>query len=181
MTELHLYDHTDNFLRRMGYAEVYCEDYSVTAGRCLQDRPGILHAEVASIGDVISWIRTIGRQVRTIHTLKFHTHGSIGRISLPNGSITAANVNALRPVCSEFLSMPADVQFYGCNVAEGPNGRATLMTAGVTAPLRDGRPIRARSGVATPDLASRSTGARQPYATANRQLRAGGDAIHSLR
>ena len=130
MTELHLYDYNDNFLRRMGYAEVYCEDYSVSAGRCLQDRPGILHAEVASIGDVISWIRTIGRQVRTIQTLKFHTHGNIGRISLPNGIITAANVIALRPVCSEFLGMPADVQFYGCNVAGGPNGRAFLVAAG---------------------------------------------------
>ena len=130
MTELHLYDFNDNFLRRMGYAEVYCEDYSVSQGRCLQDRPGILHAAVASIGDVISWIRVIGRRVRTIHALKFHTHGNIGYIHLPNGGITMANVNTLQPACSEFLSMPADVQFYGCNVAEGSNGRAFLVAAG---------------------------------------------------
>ena len=130
MTELHLYDHTDNVLRRMGYAAVYCEDYSVTHGRCLQDRPGVLHAAVDRREHVISWIRVIGRRVRTLHALHFHTHGNVGYIHLPNGGITIANVETLQPACSQFLSMPAEVHFHGCNVAEGDNGRAFLVAAG---------------------------------------------------
>jgi len=130
MTHLHLYDHTDNVLRRMGYAEVYCEDFIVVTGRCRQDRPGMLHAAVASLQDVIGWIQIVGRRERTIHALHFHTHGNVGYIHLPNGGITTANVNMLQPACSQFLSLPAEVHFYGCNVAESPNGRDFLVAAG---------------------------------------------------
>lgn len=51
MTHLHLYDHTDNVLRRMGYAEVYCEDFIVVTGRC-----------PAGIGDVCASVRFGTRQ-----------------------------------------------------------------------------------------------------------------------
>ncbi|MCB9960016.1 MAG: DUF4347 domain-containing protein [Rhodospirillaceae bacterium] len=130
MTELHLYDWTDNALRRWGYADVYCEDYSVVQGRCLQDRPGILHAAVASLTDVISWIRIIGQREQTIDELHIHSHGNIGYIHLPNGGITISNVSQLQPVCSQYLARPGRVLLYGCNVAEGPTGQAFLIAAG---------------------------------------------------
>ncbi|MCG8506397.1 MAG: hypothetical protein MI755_17470, partial [Sphingomonadales bacterium] len=46
-----------------------------------------------------------------------------------------------------------------------------LMTAGVTAPLRDSRRLCAGSGVATPDPAPHHAGMTQLYKTINRQLR----------
>ena len=127
---LHLYDYNDNWGRRMGYAEHYCEDYRVTTGQCFKNKPGSLHAAVASIGDVRVWIQAIGRRVRTIHSVRFHTHGAPGYIHLPNGGITAANVATLRPVCTTYVSAPGQVVFFGCNVGEGDRGRAFLEAAG---------------------------------------------------
>lgn len=130
MTDLHLYDHSDNLLRRMGYAEVYCEDFNVVTGQCYRNRPGILHAAVSSIEEVRSWILTIGVRVRTINSIWFHTHGRPGYIQLLNGGIHTGNVYALHLVCSQYLSMPANIYFLGCNVGEGSCGEQFLRVAG---------------------------------------------------
>jgi hypothetical protein len=127
--ELHLYDYTDNWLRRMGYAEEYCSDYRVTTGACYRNRPGRLHAGVASIHDVSAWIGLIGMRELSIGSLIFHTHGAPGYVHLPNGGITAANVGTLHAACSRYLVGGAFVGFMGCNVAEGARGEAFLLAA----------------------------------------------------
>lgn len=93
---LHLYDYTDNPARRWGYATHYCEDYSVITGQCHRDKPGMLHAGVASLAEVSGWIGLKHAHGSTINAIYFHTHGAPGYIHLPNGGITAA-----KPVCAD--------------------------------------------------------------------------------
>jgi hypothetical protein len=130
MTTLHLYDAKDNWLRRAGYAAEYCEDYSTTAGKCLKGKSGNVHAGVSSIDEVKSYIDSIGKSVKTIDMIWFHTHGAPGYVHLPNGGIYETNVATLTPVCSMYLGMPAAIYFLGCNVGEGDTGRKFLKAAG---------------------------------------------------
>jgi hypothetical protein len=130
MKVLHLYDHTDNWERRAGYAAEYCDDYEVTTGRCKKAKPRVIHAGVASLADVVAMIEAKGKQQGYLAGLVFHTHGSPGEAYLPNGSIHSGNVHRLRPPCSRSLAWGAKVAFLGCNVAEGGAGSWFLQEAG---------------------------------------------------
>ena len=127
---LHLYDWHDNIVRRSGYAAEYCSDFDIVTGQCNTASPGNHFAAVASVPDIAAAIESFGRQMRTIDSIWFHTHGVPGQVSLPGGNLRAGNVSLLRKACDKYLASPAYIYFLGCNVGEGHNGEAFLTVAG---------------------------------------------------
>uniref|UniRef100_A0A7V4G675 DUF4157 domain-containing protein n=1 Tax=Desulfobacca acetoxidans TaxID=60893 RepID=A0A7V4G675_9BACT len=126
--ELHLYDPSDNPLRRWGYAHHYCEDYNVFTGYCSRDKPGMLHAGIRDLEGVRTWINFFSDSY-TLNAIYFHTHGAPGYVDLPDGGISTENVWDLNTV-SEKIASNAKIGFFGCNVAEGQEGSDFLLNAG---------------------------------------------------
>jgi hypothetical protein len=126
---LHLYDSSDNFARRWGYAHHYCDNYDVLSAQCVRHKPGNISTGVGSLSDVTSSISTTHGRGHTLNQLFFHTHGAPGYVHLPNGGIDSTNASSLRSASGD-IAGSADVGFLGCNVAEGPAGDAFLLAAG---------------------------------------------------
>jgi hypothetical protein len=144
--QLHLYDSSDNALRRWGYAVHYCEDYNHVTGTCNRDKPGKMHAGIRSVGDVGPYIRLFKGHGRSIDSIYFHTHGAPGYIHLPDGGITAASVWGLNPYSGD-IDAGATIGFLGCNVAEGQDGTDFLLNAGSSLLMNGGGRVFASDSV----------------------------------
>ncbi|PUB78763.1 MAG: hypothetical protein DBO99_06210 [gamma proteobacterium symbiont of Ctena orbiculata] len=123
MSELHLYDYTDNALRRKGYKKHYEDEHYLVKDK------RIYHGGVDSIWGVRNFFKLFYLRSGPISDVIFHTHGSRGYIHLPKGPIRSSNVGLLKNACSQYLAKPATVLFLGCNVAEGDKGKEFMRKA----------------------------------------------------
>lgn len=128
---LHLFDSTDNFGRRGGYAVHYCEDYSYLDGQCNKDLPGKLHAGIDSITQVPGQVSAFKSLGNSINEVVFHTHGAPGYVHLPNGGMNSTNISIIASIGSQ-LDADSTIDFKGCNVAEGTVGETFLQNVANT-------------------------------------------------
>lgn len=137
MLTLHLYDRTDNFYRRRGYADEYCASRIAAIFYPASCTPAVdtINTPVANIKDVENELNRIAGLGKTVDSLWFHSHGVPGVVNISrNGAglnyLDWHTVWSLTPACQKALASPGRVFFAGCNVGEGARGEKFLLAAG---------------------------------------------------
>jgi hypothetical protein len=92
-----------------------------------KESPGNNRTEVANDA---TQLRSILNRYENLKQINFYTHGSIGSMYLPGGSVSMSNLSSLSAPHTNLFDGEGRVLFIGCNIGEGPKGREFLIAAG---------------------------------------------------